>query len=50
MRRGVVWPYRYLDAWKTGTQLSPIDEVAAWLNAHPDACALAAADPDALSA
>lgn len=38
VRRGVVWPYPYLDAWRTGEQLSPVDEVAAWSADHPDAC------------
>ena len=34
VRRGVVWPYPYLDAWKAGTQLSPVDEVTRWATAH----------------
>lgn len=45
VRRGAVWPYPYLDAWSRGEQLSPVDEVTAWSAAHPDACALAMADP-----
>lgn len=45
VRRGVVWPFRYLDDWQQGGQLSPVDEVAAWAAAHPNACADAAADP-----
>jgi murein DD-endopeptidase MepM/ murein hydrolase activator NlpD len=47
VRRGVVWPYPYLDAWRDGAQTSPRDEVAAWLEANPDACAEAMADPHA---
>lgn len=39
VRRGVVWPYRYLDAWRDGEQLSPVPEVIAWSADHPDACA-----------
>jgi murein DD-endopeptidase MepM/ murein hydrolase activator NlpD len=38
VRRGVVWPHPYLDAWRTGEQRSPVDEVAAWSADHPDAC------------
>ena len=29
VRRGVVLPYKYLDAWKAGKDLSPVKEVAA---------------------
>ena len=45
VRRGVIWPFTYLNDWKAGGQLSPGDEVAAWVAANPDACADAAADP-----
>ena len=45
VRRGVVWPYPYLDAWRSGEQRSPAAEVEAWTAAHPDACADAMADP-----
>jgi murein DD-endopeptidase MepM/ murein hydrolase activator NlpD len=44
VRRGVVWPYPYLDDWLSGGQRSPADEVAAWEAAHPDACADAIAE------
>ncbi len=47
VRRGVVWPYPYLDAWRDGEQVSPVAEVDAWLAANPDACAEAMADPNA---
>jgi peptidoglycan LD-endopeptidase LytH len=47
VRRGVVWPYPYLDAWKRGEADSPVAEVTQWLAANPDACALAAAEPTA---
>ena len=47
VRRGAIWPYPYLDAWRQGEQLSPVDEVRAWVAEHPDACALAALDPQA---
>lgn len=45
VRRGVVWPYPYLDAWARGEQLSPRAEVETWEVANPNACAEAAADP-----
>lgn len=45
VRRGVVWPYPYLDAWRDGEQRSPADEVSAWSAANPDACTDAMADP-----
>jgi murein DD-endopeptidase MepM/ murein hydrolase activator NlpD len=38
VRRGVVWPFTYLDAWRRGEQLSPADEVDQWLVDHPTAC------------
>ena len=47
VRRGVVWPYPFLDAWERGDQLSPAAEVSAWSAANPDACAAAQADPSA---
>ncbi len=47
VRRGVVYPWRYLDSWKTGGQLSPVDEVRKWVAEHPNACADAMADPNA---
>jgi murein DD-endopeptidase MepM/ murein hydrolase activator NlpD len=33
-RRGVVWPWRYLDSWRTGGRLSPVDEIAGWQREH----------------
>ena len=45
VRRGAVWPFTYLNDWQGGGQLSPVDEVASWVAANPDACAIAAADP-----
>jgi murein DD-endopeptidase MepM/ murein hydrolase activator NlpD len=45
VRRGVVWPYTYLNDWSRGGQLSPVEEVAAWVASNPDTCAAAAADP-----
>jgi murein DD-endopeptidase MepM/ murein hydrolase activator NlpD len=47
VRRGVIWPSTYLDAWRAGEQPSPADEVARWVAAHPDACAVAMSDPNA---
>jgi murein DD-endopeptidase MepM/ murein hydrolase activator NlpD len=34
IRRGVVWPWSYLDSWKAGQQKSPVAEVTAWQAAH----------------
>ena len=50
VRRGVVWPYRYLDDWRAGGQLSPVAEIQQWLADHPTACADAMADPHAPNA
>lgn len=50
VRRGVVWPYPYLAAWRKGEQLSPVAEVEGWVEAHPEACAEAMADPFAVDA
>jgi murein DD-endopeptidase MepM/ murein hydrolase activator NlpD len=41
VRRGEIWPWRYLDAWRAGQQLSPVDEIASARAANPDACNLA---------
>ena len=50
VRRGVIWPARYLDAWRSGEQLSPAAEVEQWLVDHPTACTDAMNDPDAADA
>lgn len=34
IRRGVIWPWSYLDAWKAGTSRSPVAEIQAWHQAH----------------
>ena len=47
VRRGVIWPWGYLDAWRRGEQLSPLAEIERWIAGHPDACAEAMADPNA---
>lgn len=44
VRRGAVWPYPYLDAWRAGEQLSPAAEVERWARDHPTACADAIAE------
>ena len=33
-RRGLVWPWPYLDAWKAGTEKSPVAEVKTWQDQH----------------
>ena len=50
VRRGEIWPWRYLDAWRAGEQLSPVDEVAAAVAKNPDACNLASSAPSASDA
>jgi murein DD-endopeptidase MepM/ murein hydrolase activator NlpD len=50
VRRGVIWPYVYLDAWEAGDQISPVDEIERWVAEHPDACADAMADTFAADA
>ncbi|NUT31827.1 MAG: M23 family metallopeptidase [Hamadaea sp.] len=34
IRRGVVWPWTYLDAWRKGTPKSPASAVSAWQREH----------------
>ncbi|TDB73424.1 M23 family metallopeptidase [Micromonospora sp. KC723] len=34
IRRGVVWPARYLDSWRAGGNRSPVAEVTAWEREH----------------
>ncbi len=38
VRRGAIWPQRYLDSWRAGGNLSPVDEVRRFLLDHPDVC------------
>ena len=40
VRRGEIWPWKYLDAWRAGEQLSPVDEITTAEAANPDACNL----------
>jgi murein DD-endopeptidase MepM/ murein hydrolase activator NlpD len=47
VRRGEIWPWKYLDAWRKGDQLSPVDEIAAAQAKNPDACNLAELAPSA---
>ena len=47
VRRGVIEPWDYLDAWRTGEQLSPDETVRHWQQVNPDACATAMAEPHA---
>lgn len=43
-RRGVIWPWPYLDAWRKGVSTSPAGEIAGWSAQH--GCpAAATADP-----
>lgn len=45
VRRGEIWPWKYLDAWRKGEQLSPVDEIAAAEAAKPDACGVGGSAP-----
>ncbi|HZX53626.1 MAG TPA: M23 family metallopeptidase [Ilumatobacteraceae bacterium] len=47
VRRGEIWPWKYLDNWRMGGQLSPVAEVEMVEAANPDACNLAALAPSA---
>jgi peptidoglycan LD-endopeptidase LytH len=38
VRRGVVAPWPYLDAWKAGDHLSPVRAVQRWASANPRLC------------
>jgi murein DD-endopeptidase MepM/ murein hydrolase activator NlpD len=46
VRRGAIWPHPYLDAWRVGEQLSPVEEVERWVSDNPTACSDAAAVDD----
>ena len=50
VRRGEIWPWKYLDAWRAGEQLSPVDEIETAEAADPDACDLAAMENSAADA
>ena len=49
VRRGVIPPWAFLDAWKQGEQRSPAEVVRSWQTDHSDACHQAMADPNAAS-
>jgi murein DD-endopeptidase MepM/ murein hydrolase activator NlpD len=34
IRRGVIWPWSYLDAWRGGTEKSPVADVERWHQQH----------------
>jgi len=34
IRRGVIWPWKYLDAWRAGKVLSPAKELTGWRAQH----------------
>jgi murein DD-endopeptidase MepM/ murein hydrolase activator NlpD len=50
VRRGLVWPWPYLDAWRAGQERSPVGELAALARARPLLCAEAMALPTAADA
>jgi hypothetical protein len=45
VRRGVIPPKPYLDAWRDGRPANPLVEVLAGVAANPEACDEATADP-----
>jgi len=47
VRRGVIWPQVYLDAWSRGRDLSPAPALTSWKLVHPGACRAAAAEAHA---
>lgn len=38
VRRGVLWPFGYLEQWQKEVNAPPVDEVLQWAVDHPDAC------------
>jgi peptidoglycan LD-endopeptidase LytH len=38
IRRGVIYPWPYLDAWRRGEQTSPARAIERWLDTNPRAC------------
>lgn len=51
VRRGVIWPWPYLDAWRYGaTDKSPGLEIYAWTKDHPNGCDVAMFLPTAKDA
>jgi murein DD-endopeptidase MepM/ murein hydrolase activator NlpD len=34
IRRGVIWPWSYLDSWRAGGTKSPVAEITSWQTAH----------------
>jgi murein DD-endopeptidase MepM/ murein hydrolase activator NlpD len=34
IQRGVIWPWPYLDSWRTGGDKSPVAEITAWQRIH----------------
>ena len=45
VRRGTVWPWPYLDAWRAGRNPSPRDEIETWRVRNPAGCWTAMLDP-----
>jgi len=47
VRRGAVYPQPFLDSWRKAGHDSPTAVIERWASANPNACAAAAAQPDA---
>jgi peptidoglycan LD-endopeptidase LytH len=45
VRRGVIWPWPYLDAWRNGVNTSPQSEINVWVADNPTACLEAMRNP-----
>lgn len=45
VRRGAIWPWTYLDAWRAGQNIGPSAEITTWSAEHPAACEQASAQP-----
>ena len=50
VRRGVIWPQSYLDAWRIHEDLSPAIQLTHWARNHSSACETAEAAPHASEA
>ncbi|MEZ5217987.1 MAG: M23 family metallopeptidase [Ilumatobacteraceae bacterium] len=40
---GMIWPWRYLDAWRVGSYADPGAEIQAWMRLSPELCAVGGA-------
>lgn len=38
VRRGVIWPAKFLNVWRAGVGMSPVRAIQQWLHNNPEAC------------